>query len=64
MGSGVMWLIGLFAVTAVLMAITGLFGNFFVDRASNAINRKQAEKYNREHAGESEKLADRFKKNQ
>lgn len=47
-------------ITLIIMVIEFL-GNKIVDKGSDAIHRKQAQKYNESHKNDSENLADRFK---
>ncbi|MBR1562818.1 MAG: hypothetical protein IJ645_06395 [Ruminococcus sp.] len=49
------------AVTFVLIVVVGYIGNKIVDKGSNAIRKREVEKYNEAHKNETRSLADRYK---
>jgi hypothetical protein len=60
--SDTMILILFFVGIFILMTIVGFVGNKIVDKAENARRKRDVQKYNEAHKGETQNLADRYKK--
>ncbi len=57
------WLIFiiLVAIVTVIIMVVGFIGNKIVDKGTNAMHKREVEKYNEVHKNDTENLADRFK---